>query len=330
MPHRDESAIRSAQSADPLPEAAACAARHPDVGLDRRWLGIVLWAAWMLAAPLTMTGSAQDSGPFSDPPAAGETSLAPANPADNVAPSVAAKPGKAQPGRSAIPQEPIEVLFALGPFLYPLGLCSIVVAWFAIERMVVLRRGRVIPRPFVSRFFEHLGSGQLDARAAIQLCLENRSPVAQVLAHGLRKWGKASVEVEQAIIDGGERQISLLRKHIRVLNGAATVAPLLGLLGTVVGMIQAFNDIAMKTSVGKTQELAAGIGLALLTTAVGLIIAIPALIMYMYLSGRVDALVIEMDGIGQRLVDMISAEALQEQARLATKPAAAKAEPRGG
>ena len=233
-----------------------------------------------------------------------------------VASEKAAPPSApAAPKGMGIPREPIEVLFALGPFLYPLGLCSVVLVWFSIERMVVLRRGRVIPRPFVKRFFEHLDEGKLDPKSALKLCEENGSPIASIFAHGIRKWGKSSVEIEQAIIDGGERQVSQLRKHLRVINGAATVSPLLGLLGTVVGMIESFNTIATKSAMGKSEELAAGIGLALLTTAVGLMIAIPALIMYMYLSGRVDALVIEMDGQAQRLVDSISAEGLAEQAR---------------
>lgn len=240
-----------------------------------------------------------------------------------------AKPSKAPaPAPKGIPREPMEVLIALGPFLYPLGLASIVVVWFSIERLVVLRRGRVIPRPFVRRFFEHLEEGKLDPKSALKLCEESGSPIAFIFAHGLRKWGKSSVEVEQAIIDGGERQVSQLRKHLRVLNGASTVAPLLGLLGTVVGMIESFNTIATKAAMGKSEELAAGIGLALLTTAVGLMIAIPALIMYMYLSGRVDALVIEMDGLAQELVDLISAEGLAEQARNGPKSAAKPPETR--
>ena len=214
-----------------------------------------------------------------------------------------------------IPRDPIEVLLALGVMLYPMGLCSIVLFGFSIERMVVLRRGRVIPRPFVKRFFEHLDEGKLDPKSALKLCEENGSPIASIFAHGIRKWGKSSVEVEQAIIDGGERQVSQLRKHLRVINGAATISPLLGLLGTVAGMIESFNTIATKAGMGKSEELASGIGLALLSTAAGLIIAIPALVMYMLLSGRVDALVIEMDGQAQKLVDAISAEGLAEQAR---------------
>lgn len=245
--------------------------------------------------------------------------------ADSTTPVEGTAPTAAKKG---IPREPIEVLYALGAFMYPLGLCSIIVVWFSVERVVVLRRGRVIPRPFVKRFFEHIEQGKVDAKGAIKLCEENGSPIANVFIHGLKKWGKPSVEVEQAIIDGGERQLNLLRKHLRVLNGVSTVAPLLGLLGTVVGMIDSFNTLAL-TQGNKNEELAAGIGLALLTTAVGLMIAIPALIMYMYLAGRVDALVNEMDGYGQDLIDLVSAEGLAEIARTgrptASAPAAKKA-----
>ncbi len=227
-----------------------------------------------------------------------------------------------------LPSDPYEIWLALKVFRYPLGLTSIVVVWFSIERLVVLRYGRVIPRPFVNRFFDHLKEGNLDPKAALKLCEENGSPIALVLANGVRKWGKSSVEVEQAIIDGGERQVSQLRKHIRILNGAATVAPLLGLLGTVVGMIDSFNTISQKAAMGKSEQLAGGIGLSLITTAAGLAIAIPALIMYMYFTGRVDSLVMEMDGVAQQLVDYISAEGLQEQARANAKSAAVKPEPR--
>ncbi|MEI8022001.1 MAG: MotA/TolQ/ExbB proton channel family protein, partial [Schlesneria sp.] len=104
-----------------------------------------------------------------------------------------------------IPSEPYEVWDALGPFRYPLAFTSIIVVWFTIERLVVLRSGRVIPRHFVKRFFEHMEAGNLDPKMAIKLCEDNGSPIALVLANGLRKWGKSSVEVEQAIIDGGER-----------------------------------------------------------------------------------------------------------------------------
>jgi len=215
---------------------------------------------------------------------------------------------------AAIPHSPLEIaqsmgLFFLGAFL----LASVVALWFGIERLVVLRRGRVIPRPFVERFLNHLEENKLIPADALKLCEDNGSPVAAVFAHGIRKWGKSSVEVEQAIIDGGERQVSQLKKHLRVLNGVATVTPLLGLLGTVIGMIEAFNQIASAGAMGKADQLAVGIAMALLTTAAGLMIAIPSLILYLYLSGRVDALVMDMDLLAQNVVNLISAEAIADK-----------------
>lgn len=215
---------------------------------------------------------------------------------------------------SGVPTDPREMLDKLGwYFVAPFLIASVLAVWFGIERFVMLRRGRVIPRPFVERFIQHLEQGKLDPEQALQLCDENGSPLASVFAHGIRKWGKPSVEVEQAIIDGGERQVSQLRKHLRVLNGVATVTPLIGLLGTVIGMIVAFNQIANSNAMGKAEELAGGIALALLTTAAGLLIAIPSLIVYTYLAGRVDGLVMEMDDLAQNVVQLISAEGLASQ-----------------
>ena len=216
---------------------------------------------------------------------------------------------------SGIPTHPIEILQKMSFWLIPFVMASIIALWFAIERMVVLRRTRVIPPNFVEPFLDSLEQRKLDETNATDLCEKNASPIAAVFLHGVHKWGRPSVEVEQAIIDGGERQVSQLRKHLRVLNGVATVTPLIGLLGTVIGMIQAFNDIASSGAMGKADQLAAGIAIALLTTAFGLAIAIPSLIMFMYLSGKVESLVIEMDELAQRVVRQISVEALTAKRR---------------
>ncbi len=222
---------------------------------------------------------------------------------------------------NVIPTNPMEAVAALKWWGLPFGVATMICLWFSTERLVVLRRARVIPKPFVQRFLHHLREGTIEPVEAIQLCEENGSPVARIFAHGVRKWGKPSVEVEQAIIDGGERQVSEMRKHLRVLNGVATVSPLIGLLGTVWGMIEAFNGIASSSAMGSPEKLAAGIALALLTTATGLMIAIPSLIIYMYLSGRVDRLVMDMDRLAQEVVYSISAEALHERTRTKAKPA---------
>lgn len=240
---------------------------------------------------------------------------APANVAEVPAPPAVLK---------GIPTTLSKMFEAGGALMYPIAGCSILALALAIERMVVLRRRRVVPRDFVKRFLEHLERGELDRASALELCEKNGSPVAEIFAHGVRKWGKPSVEVEQAIIDGGERQVSQLRKHLRVLNAIATVSPLLGLLGTVIGMITCFNEIANSSAMGKSEQLAGGIGVALLTTAGGLFVAIPALVLYMFFAGRVDGLVMEMDALAQKLVDHISAEGLAEQTaglpRIAPRP----------
>jgi biopolymer transport protein ExbB len=202
----------------------------------------------------------------------------------------------------------LQVLRDGGPLMIPIGICSVILLVFVFERAISLRRGRVIPRPFVKRFLQQLRDGQLGPESALELCDKNPSPVADVFAAAIRKWGRPAVEVEQAIIDAGERVTNELRKYLRVINGVSTISPLLGLLGTVLGMIQTFNTIAVGDAMGRPEMLAGGIGQALLTTAGGLCVAIPALIAYLYFVGRVDRLITDIDGLGQRIVDVIAGE----------------------
>ena len=225
---------------------------------------------------------------------------------------------------SAIPSSPQEIVTAVGwPFAIVFAIASIIAVSCAVDRLVVLRHRRVIPRTFVDRFLQHLRSGRMDKPNAIAVCQQDGSPMADVFLHGVRKWGKPSVEIEQAVIDGGEPHISQLKKRLRILNGVATLRPLIGLLGTVIGMIKAFNKIAQSNAMGQAEQLAGGIAMALLTTAIGLFIAIPALAAYMYLAGKIDALVVEMDRLGQELVHLVSGEALRERGQTKPRPAAA-------
>lgn len=222
---------------------------------------------------------------------------------------------------SGIPTDPIGIADAMGRvFAGAFVIASVIGVWSVIERLVVLRRRRVIPKVFVDRFLMHLRAGRYDRSEALAICQQNQSPMADVFMHGVRKWGRPSVEVEKAVIDGGERQVTQLKKGLRVLNGVSTLSPLIGLLGTVVGMIKSFNDIATAGAMGQTQTLANGIALALLTTAVGLMIAIPAMAAYLYLAGRIDSIVMEMDRLGQELVNLISAEALRERVVAPSSP----------
>ena len=206
-----------------------------------------------------------------------------------------------------------DMFLAGGPLLLPIVLCSFVLLLVVFERTVSLRRSRVVPRLFSERFLLQTGEGALSKSEALQRCLDNDSHVARVFAAAIRKWGKPAVEVEQAVIDEGERMASDMRRFLRVINGVATVCPLMGLLGTVWGMMQAFNAIAGSAAMGRPELLAGGISGALLSTAAGLFVAIPALILYLWFVGRVDSLVTEIDRYGQELVNLISAEALEER-----------------
>ena len=272
---------------------------------------ISVMAIVAFALLLTCRSMAQDNASNALPFAAESTSAQTASSEATLGEAANSKPA----APSGIPTDVLGIADAMGrPFTVAFVIASIIGVWSVVERLVILRRRRVIPKAFVERFLMHLRAGRMDKSEAVAICHQNQSPMADIFMHGVRKWGRPSVEVEQAVLDGGERQVTQLKKGLRVLNGVSTLSPLIGLLGTVVGMIRSFNDIATAGAMGQTQTLANGIALALLTTAVGLIIAIPAMAAYLYLAGRIDSIVMEMDRLGQELVHLISAEALRERA----------------
>jgi biopolymer transport protein ExbB len=248
--------------------------------------------------------------------------------ADQVqVPAAAGETVAAEPVKQALvsPKNLFEIIRQGGLLMGPLVICSFVTLVFVFERAIALRRGRVIPAPFVKRFLLQLREGKLDRDQALELCKESQSPVADVFAGAVRKWGRSSVEIEQAMIDSGERVAHGLRRYIRLFNAVAQMSPLLGLLGTVFGMIHLFNDIATSDAMGRTELLASGISEALLTTAAGLSVAIPALCIYLFFVSRVDRLLVDIDNLGQEVVGAISAEALADAkaARSKTRAAAA-------
>lgn len=207
----------------------------------------------------------------------------------------------------------LTMLLQGGPLLIPLALCSFLLFVFVFERAISLRRGRVVPGPFVGRFIDQLQNSELSQHAALERCRENGSPVAVVFAAAIMKWDRPAVEVEQAIIDAGERVSAGLRRYLRLFNGIATISPLVGLLGTVVGMIRAFNVIASSDAMGRPDLLASGISQALLTTAAGLTVAIPAYAFHLFFSSRADKLVTEIDRHSQDVVNAVAIDGWREK-----------------
>ena len=205
------------------------------------FLAIALAWVWQVSAQAPFQAASEPAFLQTGPSPASVTPVA-ANPES------AAAAGANRPARPSMISGLIKVAQDGGLLLLPLIVCSFLLFVFVFERAFSLRRGRVIPKPFIRRFVQQLEEGQLDQAEAIERCRENNSPVAQLCAAAVIKWGRPSVEVEQAIIDSGERVASQLRRYMRIFSGISTISPLLGLLGTVVGMIRAFNTCLLYTS----------------------------------------------------------------------------------
>ncbi len=197
------------------------------------------------------------------------------------------------------------------PMIWLLGLCSIVTVGYALERLVALRRDRVIPRDFVDRFLDRLSSGKLDRDRAGELCRANDSPVARVFGLVVNYWGQPAATIRQAIGYDAAGELVDLKRNVRVLNATATLAPLLGLLGTVIGMIQSFDALGGRVGPARGEALAQGISLALVSTAFGLAIAVVSVAAYYYLLNRVDLLVRELDDHARSVIDLVSGESIR-------------------
>ena len=204
----------------------------------------------------------------------------------------------------------LDLLRKGGPLMYPLYLCSVVVVAFGVERAIGLRSRRIFPPTVVNRVraATFLPGSSMDPHRLLADLQNDNSPVGRVIKAGLKKADRPLPELEKAIEDAGEREADLMRRHCRVLSITASLSPLLGLLGTVFGMIQAFMTVAAREeALGRTELLAAGIYQALVTTAVGLSIAIPALVLYHVYVEKIDRLVGQMDDLATELVEKITA-----------------------
>jgi biopolymer transport protein ExbB len=211
-----------------------------------------------------------------------------------------------------------------GSLMIPIGACSLVAFTVIIERLISLRRSNVVPPAFIPGLKKVMDE-EADRSEAVEYCQKDGSPIANILAAGIKRLGESVELLERHIQEAGEREIVKLRKYLRSLSVVASIAPLLGLLGTIFGMIKAFQTVATSAeSLGKAELLAKGIYEAMITTAAGLLVAIPVLVAYHYLSARIDGLVMDMD---RTTVDFIEeyAEAHQGAAPATPKLRAAKA-----
>jgi len=189
-----------------------------------------------------------------------------------------------------------------GIFMYPIIFCSIVALAIFLERLWVLRRKNIIPQDFVNNVEGLLKKQKISE--AVFLCQNDISSIAKIFLAGLRSTQKGMWLVKEAIEERGSREATILEKNVDILSTIANLTPLLGLLGTVSGMIKTFNAISVQ-GIGNPAPLAGGIAEALITTATGLCIAIPTLVCYRYLKDKASSLIFEMEENSIRLVELM-------------------------
>jgi biopolymer transport protein ExbB len=195
-----------------------------------------------------------------------------------------------------------EIVKAGGIVMVPLILCSILAAAITLERLWTLRSQRVVPEELVDKVWRWVENRTLSDKQIV--ALQQHSPLGRVLAAGLSNRHRDRSLMIEAIEDVGRHVAHELERYLNTLGTIAAITPLLGLLGTVTGMIRTFKAITV-AGVGNPAAMASGIAEALITTAAGLMIAIPALVAYRYLRGRVDGHVIEMEKESLKLVQAI-------------------------
>lgn len=206
--------------------------------------------------------------------------------------------------------EPEQSLAALrfmqdgGILMWPILLCSIVGLGISIERFVALRRANVDTR----EFFDSIRHVLRDDRTqdAIEMCDKTDAPIARVLRAGILKQNRPRADIRDAIEHAGGLEIPRLERYLAALSTCANVAPLLGLLGTVQGMIMAFAQIQHKRGQVSPADLAEGISTALYTTAFGLSVAIPLIVMYNYFVNRVENMIVQMEATSTDVVDLLA------------------------
>lgn len=193
--------------------------------------------------------------------------------------------------------------------MIPIVICSIVALAIIGERFWTLQTKRVIPKHLAAQVWHWAKNNQLDA-ARIQ-ALRAGSPLGRILAAGLVNRHHPREIMKESIEDAGRHVVHEMERYLGALGTIASISPLLGLLGTVTGMIRAFNEIVAH-GVGNPAAVAGGISEALIATASGLVVAIPSLIFYRYFRGRVDELVVRMEQEALKLVEVMHGQREQD------------------
>ena len=191
--------------------------------------------------------------------------------------------------------------------MYPIILCSIIALAIVIERVYHLHRAKIDTRKFMDDVANVLRRNKI--MEAIEMCENTPGPIAHILKAGILKHDRPRQEIKESIAEAGLYEVPRMEKNLTALSTVAHITPLLGLLGTVVGMVRCFQVIQQKsTSLSPVSpgDLAGGIGQALITTVAGLAVAIPVYVAYNYLVSRVNYMVLDMERSATDLTNILT------------------------
>lgn len=194
-----------------------------------------------------------------------------------------------------------------GPVMYPIILCSVLALAIVIERFYNLYKAKIDTKDFMNNVEITIKRNRI--AEAIKICDKTPGPISRIVKAGILKHDRPRQEIRESIEDAGHQEVPRLEKHLSLLATIAHISPLLGLLGTVTGMVRAFQIIQEKaTSFNPVSpgDLAGGIWEALLTTVAGLIVAIPTVVAYNYLVSRIDEFVLEMERSATDVMNILS------------------------
>jgi biopolymer transport protein ExbB len=203
-----------------------------------------------------------------------------------------------------------ELMVAGGWLMWPIAACSVIAMAIVVERAWVLRRSRIVPEGLLTTIWQLHRRDKLTGQRIEEI--REGSPLGRILAAALANREHSRDVMKEAITDTGRLVVGDLERYLNTLGTIAAIAPLLGLLGTVFGMIQIF-DVIKTAGNGNVGLLAGGISVALITTAAGLCVAIPALMFHRYFDGLVDKLALEMEELALRLVEVINGQREEEE-----------------
>jgi len=200
-----------------------------------------------------------------------------------------------------------QVFLAGGPVMWPILFCSIFAVAIILEKVFYLHKIKIDTQDFLSRVLDNIKRHQI--KEALQSCDDTKNPISNILKAGILKYDRPRDQIKETIEDASLYEVPKLERNLTALATIAHISPLLGLLGTVTGMVRCFQTIQAKsTSFNPVSpgDLAGGIWEALLTTVYGLIVAIPTFVAYNYLVSRVNNFILEMEKASTELVNFLT------------------------